>query len=39
MGKWDFQAIEILDGEKAIDAMRALYQAQCQTDLSAAAQL
>jgi len=28
MGKWDFQAIEILDGENAIDAMRALLKAQ-----------
>ena len=32
MGKWDFQAIEVLDGEEAIDAMRALHQAQCQVD-------
>jgi len=32
MGKWDFQAIEMLDGEEAIDAMRALYQAQCEVD-------
>jgi len=32
MGKWDFQAIEILAGEKAIDAMKILYQAQSEID-------
>ena len=32
MGRWDFQAIEILDGEEAVDAMRALHQAQCEVD-------
>ena len=32
MGKWDFQAIEILAGENAIDAMRALLKAQEEVD-------
>jgi len=32
MGKWDFQAIEILDGDDAIDTMKALYQAQSEVD-------
>ena len=32
MGIWAFQAIRILDGEEAIDAMRALHQAQWEVD-------
>lgn len=32
MGKWDFQAIEVLDGEEAIDAIRALLKAQGEVD-------
>ena len=32
MGRWDFQGIEILAGEAAVDAMRALLQAQDEVD-------
>lgn len=32
MGKWDYQAIEVLDGEDAIDVMQALLKAQWEVD-------
>lgn len=32
MGRWDYQAIEMLEGETPLDAMRALYEAQRTVD-------
>jgi len=32
MGRWDYQAIEMLEGEPPLDAMRVLYEAQRTVD-------